>query len=146
MRSLSLSEQSRKPSPIRVRQSRDICSAGEWSLVEMSFETRIGTLPRSRLLSKIKRSRKLRQKYTDLARHQHLQSRTLRSGNPGERLNVRTQRKALLFAEILRRFETRLKQLTEMERRRKAAVQERSTRPRRKSTLNLQAIQLRTDK
>src|SRR5262245_21817637 len=145
MRSLSMSERARYPLGIRVNHDRDICSADEWALVEMSFQSRIGTLPRSRLISKIQRSRKLRQKYTDLARRQHLQSRAFRSGNPGERLNVRTQRKALLFAETLRRFEAQLKQLKEIERRRKAAVHERSTRPRRKSTLNREAIQQRID-
>lgn len=123
--------------PIREKHDRDICSANEWALVEMSLQSRIGTVPRSRLITKINRSRKLRQKYIDLARRQHLQSRPLRTGIPEERLNLRTRRKALLFTEALRRFETRLKQLKEIERRRQAAVHEPAARPQRKASLNV---------
>lgn len=84
-------------------------TASEWTLVESSLPRRIRELSPVRLRSKIERARKLRDKYVDLARHQHRRTRLTRSGQPNEKLNARTKRKAVLFSEVLVRYQAAAK-------------------------------------
>jgi hypothetical protein len=96
---------------IRQSEARRLCSLREWALVQTSFPPKVDDLPKSRLKLKVSRSRKLRQKYTDLGRRQDAQSQPRRTGMPMERFNMRTKRKAKLFTETLGRFEARLKKI-----------------------------------
>jgi hypothetical protein len=96
---------------IRQSEARRLCSLREWALVQTSFPPEVNDLPKSRLKLKVSRSRKLRQKYTDLGRRQDAQSQPRRTGMPMERFNMRTKRKAKLFTETLGRFEARLKKI-----------------------------------
>lgn len=94
--------------PITARDARRLSTAGEWTLIEHSQPGRIKALSAARLRMKIARARKLRDKYVDLVKRQHRAARATRRGGPGESRNVRTQRKAELFAQVLARFEARL--------------------------------------
>lgn len=90
---------------ITTREARQLSTASEWTLVESSLPSRVRELSPARLRSRIERARKLRDKYVDLARRQHRRTRSKRSGQPNERLNARTKRKAVLFSEVLVRYQ-----------------------------------------
>jgi hypothetical protein len=95
------------PMPITRPQAREICTKDEFELVESSFTPRVKTLTPTRLRSKITRSRKLQDKFRELARTQNRATK-----GEGDRkvrdANVRTERKAQLFEETRERFEKRL--------------------------------------
>jgi hypothetical protein len=93
--------------PITRPQAREICTKDELELVESSFNPRVKTLTTTRLRSKITRSRKLQDKYRELARSQHRAGKGEAKRSPKD-TNVRTERKAQLFEETRERFEKRL--------------------------------------
>ncbi|MDH5641752.1 MAG: hypothetical protein OEY28_10695 [Nitrospira sp.] len=103
---------------IRV-QDRALLTATELALVESSESSRIRAYTAAQLNNRIVRARRFWDKYRKLAREQQRTTKT--SGKRG-RLhaspNVRTERKAQVFARALERFEKRLEQLTREVRRR----------------------------
>src|SRR5262245_25363902 len=125
------------------REARQLCSLREWALVETSFPPKIEAVPKSRLKTKVTRSRRLRQKYTDLSRRQDLSARGRRTGVPSERLNVRTKRKARLFSETLIRFQARLKKLGRSEVTKTRAKKSVAAKRPRQSSLNVALVQQR---
>jgi hypothetical protein len=96
---------------ISQTEAREICTKLELELVDASFAPAINALTPARLRSKINRTRKLQDKFRDLARSQH---RTLKGKASATRLqnkNARTEQKTQLFEETRVRFETRLAEL-----------------------------------
>jgi hypothetical protein len=93
--------------PITRPQAREICTKDELELVESSFAPAVNALTPARLRSKIGRTRRLQDKYRELARAQH---RTLKDDASKRRrdANQRTEKKAKLFEETRERFEKRL--------------------------------------
>ncbi|HSJ07832.1 MAG TPA: hypothetical protein VK936_14095 [Longimicrobiales bacterium] len=90
--------------------ARRLCTKPEFELVEASFAPHVKTLSPARLRQKVARTRKLRDKYRDLARRQRLEARGKRSpqrARPAQG-HENTDRKATLFREVLDRFEAQL--------------------------------------
>jgi hypothetical protein len=100
--------------PVTRNQAREICTKPELELVEASFPPAVNALTPSRLRSKVDRSRKLQDKYTDMSRSQNRRTKT-RSPEQKGGANTRTARKSRLFAETRQRFEKRLAALAERE-------------------------------
>lgn len=97
--------------PITRTQAKEICTKPEYELVEASFRPAVTGLSAARLRSKLERARRLQEKYRDLARQQHRTSKERTPARPRGASNLRTERKARLFAETRERFEKRLAQL-----------------------------------
>jgi len=100
-------------------QDRALLTATELALIESSEPSRIRAYTSAQLNDRIARVRRAWDKYRDRARQQ--QRRTKKSQQPGRAQpfsNLRTERKAQVFAATLERFEQRLAQLTREERRR----------------------------
>jgi hypothetical protein len=91
---------------IPTREARQLTTVAEWPLVVSSLPAKIRQLSPERLKAKIARARTLRTKYADLVKRQHRTAQSKRSGQPNEKLNARTKRKAELFAEVLARYES----------------------------------------
>jgi hypothetical protein len=94
-----------------------LCTAQELELVEASHPSRAKQLSPARLRQKVSRSRKLRDKYRDLAKRQRLEARGKRdprSARPA-RGHENTDRKVRLFQETIERFETALKYASKRE-------------------------------
>jgi hypothetical protein len=90
--------------------ARRLCTKPEFELVEASFAPHVKTLSPARLRQKVARTRRLRDKYRDLARRQRLEARGKRSpqrARPAQG-HDNTDRKATLFQEVLDRFEAQL--------------------------------------
>ncbi|WP_116809421.1 hypothetical protein [Steroidobacter cummioxidans] len=96
-------------------QARALCTAAEYQLFEASLDRKQHTL--ARLQSKIARTRQLRDKYRDLYKRQRIANRTRTGNRKGNRLdsNARTEQKAHLFDEVLKRFEQLAKQARALE-------------------------------
>lgn len=96
--------------PITRAEARQLSTKPEFDLYVASTPTEVKSHTATRLKSKIDRSRKLRDKYRDLAKRQRLEARGKKapSGTRAAQGNQRTVRKAELFAEVLERFEKRL--------------------------------------
>jgi hypothetical protein len=95
-------------------QARTICNDTEYELFTASLADSITQLTPAQLRGKIKRARTLRDKNTDLFRRQSLamqESTGSKRGTTGT-ANQRTEQKARLFDEVLRRFEGRLDKVT----------------------------------
>lgn len=90
--------------PISTREARQLSTAAEWTLIASSLPGDIRALPPARLKNKVLRARTMRNKYRDLAKRQFRETRAARTGRPNESRNARTERKAVLFAEVLARF------------------------------------------
>ena len=96
-----------------LTQARGLLTVAELELFEQSRAEPIKALSAARLRSKVTRARKLRDKYRDLYRRQSVATRSA----PAARRsavgvdNQRTQRKAVIFGEVLGRFEARLQLL-----------------------------------
>jgi hypothetical protein len=100
-------------------QDRALLTATELTLIESSGPSRIRAYTAAQLAPRIARTRRFWDKYRKLARQQQRTTKT--SGQRGRLRpspNVRTERKAQVFADALERFEKRLEQLTRDERRR----------------------------
>jgi hypothetical protein len=95
-------------------QARAICNDSEYELFTASLADSITQLTPTQLRGKIKRARTLRDKNTDLFRRQSLamqESTGSKRGKTGS-ANDRTEQKARLFDEVLKRFEARLDKTT----------------------------------
>jgi len=91
-------------------QAQKLCNESELQLVVASMADEVVKLTAAQLRSKITRARTLRDKNTDLFRRQTTATRgatSAKRGNTGV-ANQRTQQKARLFDETLKRLETRL--------------------------------------
>jgi hypothetical protein len=99
-------------------QARALCTATEYALFEASLADQIRAHSHAELLGKIRRVRVLRDKYRDLYKRQRLAVRARTGSKKGEGpdANVRTSRKAQLFAEALKRLEGRAADLERVER------------------------------
>ncbi len=99
-------------------QDRILLTATELALVESSEPSRIRAYTPAQLNGRIARARRFWDKYRDLARQQQ---RTAKQSSQHNRRqptsNVRTERKAQVFAGALDRFEKRLEQLKREEHR-----------------------------
>jgi hypothetical protein len=95
--------------PVPRAEAKEICTKPEYELVEASFRPAITALTAPRLRSKINRARQLQDKYRDLSRRQNRS--TKQAGRSRDAANLRTERKARLFAETRERFEKRLTQV-----------------------------------
>ena len=96
------------------RQARAICNDTEYELFTASLADAITLHTPAQLRSKIKRARTLRDKNTDLFRRQSLASQESTGSKRGRSgsANQRTEQKARLFDEVLKRFEARLDKIT----------------------------------
>ncbi|MDH4082226.1 MAG: hypothetical protein OEV99_01445 [Nitrospira sp.] len=100
-------------------QDRALLTATELALIESSAPSRIRAYTFAQLNNRIVRVRRFWDKYRELARQQQRTTKTSRQqGRLQPALNVRTERKAQVFAGALDRFEKRLEQLTREARRR----------------------------
>lgn len=105
-------------------QARRLCTDAEYDVFLASTADQIGALPVKVLAAHIKRSRTLRDKFTDLFRRQTAASRAATGKKRGESgaANERTAAKAKLFAEVLTRFEAQLERVKAREARAEAAA------------------------
>lgn len=87
-------------------QAREITTRDEQSLVDISFYPDVRALSEKQLRQAVTRARRLRDKYSDLARRQN--QATKRRGRAGAGENARTAQKERLFIETLERYEKRL--------------------------------------
>ncbi len=100
-------------------QDRTLFTTTEFTMIQSSFPSEIKSLSMFRLKSQVTRARRYWDKYRGLTRQQHrAKKRDTGKGNARPFSNVRTERKAQVFAGALKRFEKRLEQLTREERRR----------------------------
>lgn len=93
-------------------RDRELLSVTEFTLIESSRPAQIKAFTMAQLRARIMRARKYWEKYRTLSRQQHRTNKSdLRKGRSQPLSNVRTERKAQLFAEALRRFEKRATQI-----------------------------------
>lgn len=94
-------------------QVRSLLNAAERELFEASRAAPVKTLTQARLRAKIGHTRALRDKYRDLLRRQKVATRGRTGSKTGISgvANERTEQKAVVFAEMLQRFEDRAQQL-----------------------------------
>ena len=97
--------------------AKTLCNKAEYQFFESSLRGSIEKLPQKRVQDGIKRARTLRDKYRDLHKRQRLATRDRTGTKKGVKpaTNERTEQKAKLFAEVLERFESRLKVLKQAE-------------------------------
>nr|WP_296748930.1 hypothetical protein [Thioalkalivibrio sp.] len=95
-------------------QARALCNDSEYELFTASLADSISPLTAAQLRGKIKRARTLRDKNADLFRRQSLALRETTGTKRGKTgaANERTEQKARLFDETLKRFEKRLEKIT----------------------------------
>lgn len=95
---------------VTIQRAKALCSTSELELVHWSTRKRVEDLSEARLLQKITRARKLRNKFRDLADRQRREARG--KGKPQGRTpakgNEATRVKQQLFQETLARFEEAL--------------------------------------
>jgi hypothetical protein len=107
--------------------AKRLLSDSEMQLFEVSLKENLDSLSRAELAKKIDRTRKLRDKYTDLFRRQSLATRNRTGSKRGTSgaANERTSQKATVFGEVLTRFETQLAKVdrTQARESRKAALE-----------------------
>jgi hypothetical protein len=104
--------------PILIHQARDLCTKREFEFYFASRPREITRLTAARLRSKIARARRLRDKYRGLARTAGRIARgkqAPRASQAGR--GARMRRKATLFAEVMARFQKRLKKVEDAARR-----------------------------
>lgn len=94
-------------------QAQKLCNESELQLVIASMADEVVKLTAAQLRSKVARARTLRDKNTDLFRRQSAAIRAATSAKRGSTgvANQRTEQKARLFDETLKRLETRLNKL-----------------------------------
>ncbi len=96
-----------------LTQARNLLTAAELTLFQAGRATEVKALTPAQLRAKVQRTRKLRDKYRDLFKRQRLAARE-RTGSKGGRsgvANARSKEKAVLFGELLERFQKRLAQV-----------------------------------
>lgn len=99
---------------MRAGEAKAICTAAEYALIREAAPPHIATHTPSKLRGFVSRSRRLRDKYRDLANRQRREARgksAPRGANPSGR-NENTLKKVKLFEQALARFEAKLKKLT----------------------------------
>ena len=97
-------------------QDRALLTATELTLIETSEPSRIKALKPEQLNDRIVRARRFWDKYRQLARQQQRRiKKSPQVGRPQPSSNVRTRRKAQVFAAALERFEKRLEQVKKEE-------------------------------
>lgn len=90
-------------------QDRELLTVTEFALIESSRPSQIKPFTVAQLKPKIVRARRFWDKYRGLARQQHRTKKVDSGRNRAQPFsNVRTERKAQLFAGALSRFEKRL--------------------------------------
>ena len=92
---------------INMAQARSLCSQPELRIVEAAKRDVLSTLSHAQLRQKATQARKLRDKWRDQAKSQRRQTQEQQRARATS-ANTRTEKKANLFAEVLRRFEERL--------------------------------------
>ncbi len=94
-------------------QAQKLCTTTELELFVASLPDEVVKLTAAKLQGKVKRARALRDKNVDLFRRQTASIRSTTGTKRGSTgvANVRTQQKANLFGEVLKRFEARLAKL-----------------------------------
>lgn len=114
-----------------LTQARTLLTAAELNLFDHSRAAPIKALTPSRLRAKIVRARALRDKYRDLYRRQTVATRgaPARQRAPAGGDNARTEKKAVLFAEVLARFEARLAHLEAQSEQTSASAKAPSSKP-----------------
>ncbi len=100
-------------------QDRVLFTVTEFDLIQSSLPSTVKTLSRARVKSQIARARRYWDKYRDLAHEQHRAKKESGKGVAEPGANVRTERKAQILAETLSRFEKRMVQIEQQERRKK---------------------------
>jgi hypothetical protein len=106
--------------PLRT-QDHELFTTTELALIQSSSSSAIKSLSLARIKSYVTRARRYGDKYRDLARQQHrTKKRDSGKGQAQPFPNIRTERKADLFAEALARFEKRQAQLEKQEERKLA--------------------------
>jgi hypothetical protein len=98
--------------PVTRAQAKEICTKPELELVESSFRPLINELTAAKLRSKVERSRKLQDKFRQLAEKQNRETKETQPVRT-RTANQRTERKARLFVETRERFEKRLAEVEE---------------------------------
>jgi hypothetical protein len=95
-------------------QARALTNASEYELFTSSLADAITGLTPAQLRGKVTRTRNLRDKNTDLFRRQSLSVKEASGSKRGRTgaANQRTEQKAKLFDETLKRYENRLAKLT----------------------------------
>ena len=90
--------------------AKQLCTANELTLFTAGLPKNIGTLDARQLKSRVSRSRKLRDKYSQLAKRQDREARGKQKprGRQPSQGSDATRKKEQLFAESLARFEKRL--------------------------------------
>lgn len=91
------------------RLARKLCSAAEIALLEASLGAQLDALSPSQLQTKIRRSRRLRDRESDLVQRQSLtaNAKSRVNGGPDREFNQRGAQREQLFNEMLSRFEAR---------------------------------------
>lgn len=104
-------------------QDQALFTETELGLIQSSSPSAIKDLSLPRIRSYVTRARRYGDKYRDLAIQQH---RTKKRGSGNYQVqpfsNIRTERKALLFAEALTRLEKRQAQLEKQDEKKKAGL------------------------
>lgn len=95
---------------ISRRGAKPLCTAAEFALASESYPPRVGELSEKELRQRITRTRKLRDKYADLASKQarEIRGKAKPARQRGPTGNASTVIKRDFFAETLERFETKL--------------------------------------
>jgi hypothetical protein len=100
-----------------AREAKTLCTTDEFSLYGESLGKRLERLSPRDIQSRLRRARILRDKYRDVHQRQRGGARgKMTHGHPKEIHDFsRTRQKAEIFAEVLERFERRLRALEEQE-------------------------------
>ncbi|MBX3708059.1 MAG: hypothetical protein KF911_15645 [Pseudomonadales bacterium] len=91
-------------------QARALCTDTEYAQFEATLADHIEQHSEAQLLSRIRRLRTLRDKYRDLYKRQRLATRARTGSKKGgsAEVNARTEKKARLFEEAIRRLTDRM--------------------------------------
>ena len=91
-------------------QARALCTDAEYAQFEATLADQVEQYSEAQLLSRIRRLRTLRDKYRDLHKRQRLATRARTGSKKGgsAEANARTEKKARLFEEAIRRLTDRM--------------------------------------
>ncbi len=92
-------------------EDRALFTVRELDVIQSSFPTALKALPPARVKALCLRARKYWDKYRQLSRTQHRTTKASPGGFSKPNANLRTERKAEIFAETIGRLEKRLTQL-----------------------------------
>lgn len=105
--------------PYNRNAAQKLLTAAELALFDAGNAHVLATHDRRTLVTKVERTRKLRDKYRDLYRRQRLATRDRTRAKPGLSgvANERTKQKEMLFADLLARFQAKLEKVVAAEKR-----------------------------